>query len=452
MGIFDYYKRNTVLYPTALPFDKPLPSDYYTTNKYSLINNTTTYVGSGVQLVDFPAELVIPIQKRAETILDVHVLSETYDFYYYDLTYSFAGTIIDSLENDNGAYFLIKYQLTNNQFSQIQQSLDRANFYNDRWRSLPTIQIKTGYSPHDGLYNVYDLPSNLPSVIDLNTKCFNQTEKSIYIVRKFFIASPLADVWSQTKSTFSLLYHLVKNGIITIPSDAESIKRYLYPYRNNTQLAGESRLFPQDYITNYDHSILYGGYPLSNQITISTNINGETVNLTSTRKCRKNIYKRLLIKLPSGLANRFKLDEWLESGYLCLHILPEEYSEIEEGEKSKYINTYSNYRLGTRVGRIGFSINSPDLNNNNIISLIKYLAKISFSTGYKEHSPITIIDFCKPEPEDVESALRNNSEPFTTRNGIITVNSASGTIQLGEFNYNQGLQFTFMETQLRLLS
>lgn len=169
--------------------------------------------------------------------------------------------------------------------------------------------------------------------------------------------------------------------------------------------------------------------------------------------------KRLLIECPIAVKNAFTppdnpiaLDPLFEDGYLRLP-LSKEYRQINDqlGEADPYkAGIGGSYFQSSLVRR---TIEAEIIGGRaELFWMLEKLIQISTSTGTGEHIPMTILDYCRPELEDIETAIVGGTEPFTQRQGLFQITDRGGSI-VGAIGRPQflpgGMKVKFYELDLR---
>jgi hypothetical protein len=131
--------------------------------------------------------------------------------------------------------------------------------------------------------------------------------------------------------------------------------------------------------------------------------------------------------------------------YLIVSIPPEDYTRIEVGEKTGFVDTFRRPFITPRNIRVGFSANITD-NKLNIKRCLEFLAVSSVSTSYSStYIPVTVLDYVRPEYSD---------SVFTTRKGLLTVSASNGYSGSGtstEPLFTEPYEINFQETGKRLI-
>lgn len=127
--------------------------------------------------------------------------------------------------------------------------------------------------------------------------------------------------------------------------------------------------------------------------------------------------------------------------YLTFYVLHEEYTRIEEGEKSTYQDTFSSSYYFPNVIRVGFTAKLT-YDEAFLKYALQYISKISGSSGYYQHIPVTVIDYIHPEFEDVVA-----SRDYTVRKGLLSVDPGSG---ITKGYLADGINISFKEVNKRL--
>jgi hypothetical protein len=97
---------------------------------------------------------------------------------------------------------------------------------------------------------------------------------------------------------------------------------------------------------------------------------------------------------------------------------------------------------------IGFSVRLTE-DDARLRYILEHIERSSISSTGQFITPVTILDYVKPDPGAFVAAVSGNSNPYTIRIGMIEVEPGSGT--MGE-NTNRkgtgGLKFVFTQTAL----
>lgn len=175
----------------------------------------------------------------------------------------------------------------------------------------------------------------------------------------------------------------------------------------------------------------------------------------------------ILIKLPTAVLTRYQNQykvEWANSSlaeysylfqgnYLKLMIAPEDYRVVNnyEGDGSRFLNGFNRSIPVVCLLRRTLQIRCKD-DRALIRWIVEDVARISNSTSYSgEFIPIELVDYVRPEIEDV-AATPQGQRPYTTRYGMIPTASieSGGTWQWrNDYRHQGGFQFEFIESTLR---
>ncbi|MBD1995406.1 hypothetical protein H6G00_02005 [Leptolyngbya sp. FACHB-541] len=162
--------------------------------------------------------------------------------------------------------------------------------------------------------------------------------------------------------------------------------------------------------------------------------------------------KRLLIPCSLQLKAAFEApDHWFEivdnRRYLRLWIERQRYTPIrdEKPDQATYIDTLVRPIARITTARVGFEATVID-QYMDMLYLIEAIAHDSTTPNKREHKPLIVLDFVRPEGEDRVIALRQNREAFTARTGrIIGIKESSGAIGTGTKLYGKGFAIAFKE-------
>lgn len=176
--------------------------------------------------------------------------------------------------------------------------------------------------------------------------------------------------------------------------------------------------------------------------------------------------KRLLFRVPSKefITEEFKLNEnyVVQSNfsdnfyfYLKVPVNAAEYTRIVEGEKPRYSDTWSQTYYSPRLARVGFRVGTS-FSDVKLFACLDYLGKISASTSYNTYTAIQVIDYVRPESEDVRIGLINNTEPYTIRYGMLNIDEGTGYFGYSNetrthLYTDNGFGFTFTEYNKRMI-
>lgn len=143
-----------------------------------------------------------------------------------------------------------------------------------------------------------------------------------------------------------------------------------------------------------------------------------------------------LFEVVAG-TNYLRIETWLEF-YTQVNTYPDTEPQYEFAFASTVftpVRVQRGFRLTVNDGRLV------------TLKILQYLRKISVTSGYNKHSPIKILDYCSPEPEDL-IALGNNA--YTSRLGLYTIQDSPGAVKFGA-TLNTGTSFVvdFRESSLR---
>lgn len=178
----------------------------------------------------------------------------------------------------------------------------------------------------------------------------------------------------------------------------------------------------------------------------------------------KPVIRKLLVQCKTEIITQFNVPEvYIDSttgSYLKLFIIPEEYTRTIEGDKSSLVNTYTTSLLFPKLIRVGFTTKVA-IDDWRVCAALSFLAKSSVSTSYTTYTPITVLDYVRPEIEDFKKV----GDSFTERKGLITVDEGTGLVELDQYKYdeedklikekaplsNGGFSFKFVEVNKRLI-
>jgi hypothetical protein len=140
--------------------------------------------------------------------------------------------------------------------------------------------------------------------------------------------------------------------------------------------------------------------------------------------------------------------EWFVTGYLRIPVQPDEYTKIRQGNAPKAVRTFNAPTYRIQLREIGFSVRLTE-DDARLRYILEHIERSSISSTGQFITPVTILDYVKPDPGAFVAAVSGNSNPYTIRIGMIEVEPGSGT--MGE-NTNRkgtgGLKFVFTQTAL----
>lgn len=173
--------------------------------------------------------------------------------------------------------------------------------------------------------------------------------------------------------------------------------------------------------------------------------------------------QKLVIICPAHFKSKYGraiADLFTSQGYLQLIVSPENYARVEEGEQSKFYDFFKGTGVTITPRRVGFSITVID-QRFEIRLALEELQAISFSTGYRNYTPIQVNDYIRPEWQDYEQGFTvrvGKIEGFddgskgggTNRKGYRLCNGAE--VPQGNQLYGGGFRFRFLEKDSRLVA
>jgi hypothetical protein len=170
-------------------------------------------------------------------------------------------------------------------------------------------------------------------------------------------------------------------------------------------------------------------------------------------------FTKLVIQCPAQVVanwNASAIADLFSGNNLSLRIQPQTYSRIEEGERSKFNDFFSDVGYIRSPQRVGFSVAVADTRDELAIA-IKEISAYSVETfvGYR---PITVFDFCRVENK------ADYDRGYTIRTGQIWAENLTGTIQRGTLvcgtpslevpeigRYNNGFTLKFLSLYKQVL-
>lgn len=177
----------------------------------------------------------------------------------------------------------------------------------------------------------------------------------------------------------------------------------------------------------------------------------QVINFENLHQCKSNGSKQLFVRFPEVMGEQLNPEgQWLDlfssqqfdttdtEDYLYLRLFPDYTQENDvfgEGGLKNTFNSAAVYAHSTT--RRGFKAIIRD-KRLLILDIIRNLVNNSRSSSYTRYTPIKVIDFCLPEPE----------EEYTIRYGSIDFERLPGLRK----NYlKEDWEFTFKEAKLRNL-
>lgn len=153
---------------------------------------------------------------------------------------------------------------------------------------------------------------------------------------------------------------------------------------------------------------------------------------------------KLLFLCPTSLIAQYQPPpEWLEGSYLKVFVHPNEYKPsrtIEGGEP--YIHTAGGIFAPPRLMQYSFTA-SFVYGRMATLNLIELLATISGTSGYSQHSPVTVLDYVRPEAGHGSYTRRVGRIDGIAESGGAILNPMDGKL------YQHGFELTFVETYKR---
>lgn len=167
----------------------------------------------------------------------------------------------------------------------------------------------------------------------------------------------------------------------------------------------------------------------------------EINNLSPIRKIYFECQESILNKYEIPIDKKININS---VNYLVIAVDSGQYTRIEEGEKSRFVDTFRKPFIIPRNIRIGFSLRIDD-NSVNVKRCLEFLAISSISTANSNtYTPVTCLDYVRPEYED---------DNFTTRKGMLIINGGTG--YSGSSNekplYTEPYEIIFNEIYKRLI-
>lgn len=165
--------------------------------------------------------------------------------------------------------------------------------------------------------------------------------------------------------------------------------------------------------------------------------------------------KRLLIECPTSITDQYDPappTEWFEivggNRYLQLWVTPDKYERtLDRSNTDAYRDTLTGQFAPVQTARVGFEaeINEKSMDT---LYLVEHVVSASLSADYTQHTPITILDFVRPERTDRIAAGPNDF--YTVRQGrIFDVKETGGFIGKRPKVFTQGFRISFKERERR---
>jgi hypothetical protein len=162
-----------------------------------------------------------------------------------------------------------------------------------------------------------------------------------------------------------------------------------------------------------------------------------------------SIIRKIYVLTTTTILNNFSIPadkqrNILGSDYLALSVLPDEYSRIEEGEKTAFVDTFNTPFIAPKLIRVGFQAVVSE-NAWNIRSCLEFIAIAQVSTAYNTFNQVNILDYVRPEVEDY-------SQGYTQRRGLLTLEAGGGAagISTTPSSTQTPISIKFVETRKRL--
>lgn len=138
-------------------------------------------------------------------------------------------------------------------------------------------------------------------------------------------------------------------------------------------------------------------------------------------------------------------EQWLQ-----ILVNPEEYTTLREGESPRYSRSFAKPVFPLKLKEVGFVVTLAE-DNDKLRDILEEIIESSISLDKKEHNPIHVLDYVKPDRTDKKLAYTNHFNPFTLRKGMIALEPGNGTSGNGLDRYTvNGIRFTFRQINLTL--
>lgn len=162
-------------------------------------------------------------------------------------------------------------------------------------------------------------------------------------------------------------------------------------------------------------------------------------------KCPTAINLQQIYNAPPDWFALINNEQWLR-----IFVTPEEYVTLREGEAPRYSRAFGRPFYPLKLKETGFIITLAE-DNDKLRDILEEIIEASISLDKKEHIPIQVLDYVKPERADKKQKIANQSNPFTLRKGMIALEPGNGTsgFQADRYTVN-GIRFTFRQITLAL--
>lgn len=162
--------------------------------------------------------------------------------------------------------------------------------------------------------------------------------------------------------------------------------------------------------------------------------------------------KRFGIFTPTEVRSLYGVPStWFDAdGYVCIPVFPENFA-IEDtllGEVGMTPTFTRLYYQGARRVIRGYALTIPE-GRSGLYYLVDHLASLSALNPY---APVLIKDWLRPERADYAAGIAANTEPMTTRQGVLLEPTlAQGLIGVKTTYAAEGFTFRFQEQVARNL-
>jgi len=159
-----------------------------------------------------------------------------------------------------------------------------------------------------------------------------------------------------------------------------------------------------------------------------------------------NPIRSLLFLCPTAITTQFSIPseklttDTSGNSYLIIPVDKNDYKRSTT-DKTTLVDTYQSPFVSPKIVRVGFSATVQD-ESWNVRQCLEFLAISSISTGYNVFTPVTVLDFCRPEVTDGE---------YTTRQGILNLSDGTGISGIAGQEYTTAYEINFSELNRRLI-
>ncbi|HEY9657687.1 MAG TPA: hypothetical protein V6C65_04420 [Allocoleopsis sp.] len=143
-----------------------------------------------------------------------------------------------------------------------------------------------------------------------------------------------------------------------------------------------------------------------------------------------NIARPLYFSCPASVQTDLATPElWFTQvnsrNYLRLYVQPQDWTRVKQGTQSSFQKNFKSktLKLGLQDYVFTLEVRSDDFR---LRYVFEEIAEICFSSNYQRFTPVTVIDYVRPEREQFKAAIANNSEAHTVRTGMIKIEDSSG--------------------------